>query len=163
VVQNGTNIELQYTAASDDAYDTWASSKGIAGPSAAFDADPDGDGIKNGMEFILGGEPNPANPGANSNALLPTVSETSGDLIFTFRRKDLSEGVATLSFQWSTDLSFPPVNNVPVGADDSTTDGITVNVAENSPDADTDTITITVPAAKADQGRVFGRLVATRP
>jgi autotransporter-associated beta strand protein len=163
VARNGNNIELQYTAGGGDTYETWASAKGLAGPDAAFDADPDGDGIKNGMEFILGGEPNPANPGANSNALLPTVSETSGDLIFTFRRKDLSEGVATLSFQWSTDLSFPPVNNVPVGADDSTTDGITVNVAENSPDADTDTITITVPAAKADQGRVFGRLVATRP
>jgi autotransporter-associated beta strand protein len=163
VFQNGNNIELQYTASSGDSYDTWVSSKGLAGPDAAFDADPDMDGIKNGLEFVLGGEPNPANPGSNSNSLLPTVSQSSGNLIFTFRRKDVSEGVGTLNFQWSTNLVFPPANNVPIGAISSATDGITVDVAEDNPDSVTDTITITVPAAKALGGKLFGRLEASRP
>ncbi|MCP5545604.1 MAG: autotransporter-associated beta strand repeat-containing protein [Akkermansiaceae bacterium] len=163
VSQNGLNIELQYTAATGDAYDTWTASKGLAGGDAAFGADPDNDNIRNGLEFVLGGEPSPANPGSDSSALLPTVDETSGDLVFTFRRKDLSEGVANLVFQWSTDLSFPPANDVPVGAVDSVTDGVIVDVTEDDPDADTDTIVITVPAAKAPGGKLFGRLEAVKP
>ena len=71
-------------------YDSWAASKGLTGGDAAFDADPDNDGLNNGLEFVLGGEPNPANPGSNSAALLPTMAESSGDLIFTIKRKDLS-------------------------------------------------------------------------
>jgi autotransporter-associated beta strand protein len=163
VVQNGNNIELQYTAGSGDAYDVWAAAKGLTGPTATFGADPDYDGIGNGLEFILGGEPNPANPVANSTSLLPMVSQTSGNLVFTFRREDVSEGIGSLNFQWSTDLSFSLANNVPVGTVSSVTDGITVHVAEDSPDADTDTITVTVPAAKASAGRLFGRLEAAHP
>jgi fibronectin-binding autotransporter adhesin len=142
-------------------FDAWATSKGLAGPDAAFDADPDFDGLDNGLEFVLGGEPNPANPGANSAALLPAVAQTGGNMTFSFKRKDISESGVTLKFQWSTDLSFPsPVNDVPVGATDSTTDTITVDVTEDAPDADTDTIVITIPAAKAAGGKLFGRLSA---
>ncbi len=144
-------------------YDSWAASKGLTGADAAFDADPDNDGIDNGLEFVLGGEPNPATPGSNSAALLPTVSQSSGDLIFTFKRKDISESGVALKFQWSTDLSFPsPANDVPIGAVSSTTDTITVDVTEDDPDADTDTIVITVPAAKAAGGKLFGRLNAVK-
>jgi autotransporter-associated beta strand protein len=148
---------------SGDAYDTWATAKGLAGADAAFAADPDGDGIRNGLEFVLGGEPNPAHPGANSTNLLPKVSQTAGDMSFTFKRKDVSEGVGTLTFQWSADLAFPPANNVPVGAVDSTTGGITVEVTKDNPDADTDTVVITIPAANASGGKLFGRLEAARP
>lgn len=144
-------------------YDSWASSKGLSGADADFDADPDHDGLDNGLEFVFGGEPNPASPGSNSASLLPTVAETAGDLIFTFKRKDLSESGVTLLFQWSTDLSFPsPANDVPVGASDSTSDGIVVDVTEDSPDADTDTIVVTVPAARAAGGKLFGRLMASK-
>ncbi|MES2922020.1 MAG: hypothetical protein V4819_10750 [Verrucomicrobiota bacterium] len=140
-------------------YDSWATSKGLTGPAAAFDADPDNDGLKNGLEFVLGGEPNPANPGSISAALLPTVSQTVGNLAFSFKRKDISESAVALKFQWSTDLIFPsPANDVPVGAAGSTTDTITVAVSEDAPDVDTDTIVITVPAAKAAAGKLFGRL-----
>jgi hypothetical protein len=94
---------------------------------------------------------------------LPTVSQTSRDLVFTFKRTDVSELETTLVFQWSTDLNFPTANNVPVGAVDSVTDGITVDVNEDSPDAATDTIVITVPAAKAVNGKLLGRLSALVP
>ncbi len=142
-------------------YDDWASTNGLTGPDANFDADPDNDGLDNGLEFVLGGQPNPANPNSNSNDLLPKVAETGGDMTFTFNRKDLSESAVTLTFQWSTDLAFPsPANDIPVGLDDSVTDTIVVNVTEDDPDADTDKIVITVPAAKAVGGKVFGRLMA---
>ena len=37
-------------------------------------------------EFVLGGEPNPANPGANSAGLLPTGKVVGSDFVFTFTR-----------------------------------------------------------------------------
>jgi fibronectin-binding autotransporter adhesin len=142
-------------------FDAWVNSKGLVGPDADFGADPDHDGIDNGLEFVLGGEPNPANPGANSAALLPTITQSGGNLTFSFKRKDLSESGVTLAFQWSTDLTFPsPANDVPIGAADSTTDTTVVDITEDSPDVDTDTIAITIPAAKAAGGKLFGRLSA---
>ena len=151
------------TMTSSAGFDSWAASKGLTGPDAAFDADPDNDGIDNGLEFVLGGEPNPANPGSHSASLLPTMTQSGGIMTFTFKRKDISESDAVLNFQWSTDLTFPsPANDVPVGAVDSTTDTITVVVTEDTPDADTDTIVITVPAAKAVGGKLFGRLKAVK-
>lgn len=144
-------------------FDAWIASKGLTGPDAAFDADPDNDGLDNGLEFVLGGEPNPANPGANSASLLPTLTLSGGNMIYTFKRKDISESGVALHFQWSTDLTFPsPANDVSIGAVDSTTDTITVDVTEDNPDIDTDTIVITVPAAKAAGGKIFGRLKAAK-
>lgn len=142
-------------------FESWIADKGLTGPDAEFDADPDNDGVANGLEFILGGEPNPATEGSNSLALLPQVSVIDGDLTFSFNRKDLSENATSLVFQWSTDLSFSsPANDVPVGATSSSVDGISVAITEDAPDAETDTIIITVPAAKAVAGRMFGRLRA---
>lgn len=148
---------------SQTGYDAWVSERGLTGSDALFESDPDQDGIDNGLEFVLGGEPNPANAGSNSTPLLPTVAHSAGDLVFSFKREDLSESSATLHFQWSTDLTFPsPANDVPIGTVDSTTDTITVDVTEDDPDADTDTIVITVPAAKAAGGKLFGRLKAAK-
>jgi hypothetical protein len=65
-----------------DPYLDWAATMGLSGAAAAFDADPDGDGIANGLEFVLGGQPNPANPGWNSLHLLPTA-ETQGNTWFS--------------------------------------------------------------------------------
>lgn len=144
-------------------FDSWASTKGLTGGNAAFDGDLDNDGIGNGLEFVLGGEPNPATVGSNSAALLPTVSQATGNLVYTFKRKDISESGVSLKFQWSTDLSFTsPANDVPIGAVDSTTDTITVDVTEDAPNVDTDTIVITIPAAKAAGGKIFGRLSAAK-
>jgi hypothetical protein len=144
-------------------FDSWIASQGLAGADALFDADPDNDGIDNGLEFVLGGQPNPANPGSNSVGLLPTVSQTSGNLTFTFKRMDNSESSVALLFQWSTNLTFPsPASDVPIGADDSTTNTVTVDVTEDVPNVDTDTIVITVPAAKAAGGKLFGRLKAVQ-
>jgi hypothetical protein len=60
-------------------------------------------------------------------------------------------------------LAFPsPANEIPVGAMDSTTNGIEVDVEENGADDDTDIVTIKIPASKAADGRLFGRLKASR-
>ena len=141
----------------------WITASGLTGTNAAFDADPDRDGLSNGLEFVLGSEPNPANPGSNSTALLPTSSQVSGNLIFSFKRRIASESVVALIFQWTTDLSFPsPVNDIPVGASSSVTDGVDCGITQGVPDPLTDTIVITVSAAKAPGGKLFGRLKAVQ-
>ncbi|MEI6674778.1 MAG: LamG-like jellyroll fold domain-containing protein [Verrucomicrobiota bacterium] len=141
-------------------YSSWIASKGLADNAALPAADPDHDGVSNIIEFVLGGEPNPATSGSNSRSLLPVVARNAnGDMLFTFHRKILSIIAARLTFQWSTALSFASANNVPVGAMSSATGGVAVVV--NSLDATTDTIVISVPATKAAGGKLFARLAVT--
>ena len=112
---------------------------------------------------MLGGEPNPANPASNSTGLLPTAAGSSGNLIFSFKRKIVSESAVALTFQWSNGLNFPSsAHDVPVGAASSLTDGVDVAIAQGVPDSLTDTIVITVPATKAVGGKLFGRLKAVQ-
>ena len=143
-------------------YASWIASKGLSGAAADGNADPDHDGVSNALEYVLGGEPNPAAAGSNSSALLPHSSTNgAGDLIFTFQRKVASVNGVTLTFQWASDLTFPQLNTVPIAATSSYTAGI--NVAITSYDAATDKIVITVPTTKATGGKLFGRLHAEVP
>ena len=140
-------------------YETWSTvTYGLSGGNEAGDADPDNDGIGNALEFALGG-----NPTVASSSILPTVDESTGDLIFTFYRKDLSEGSSTITFQWSTDLTVAGWNDVSVGANDSNSGDITVDVTEDFDDELTDKIVITVPAVHAVDGKLLGRLSVSVP
>ncbi len=144
------------------AFTSWTSNMRLPTAEATASADPDNDGIPNALECVLGGEANPGNAGSNSADLLPTSSPSSGDLVFRFKRKDASEGMVDLTFEWSSDLSFATSNTVAIGATSSNTNGgILVEITEDSPDEATDDIVITVPAAEAVDGKLFGRLNAT--
>jgi hypothetical protein len=157
-----TFADVPIAATAPNTYTSWISGKGLGG--SAGNADPDDDGIPNALEYVLGGEPNPAIAGANSVGLLPTSAQDTGDLIFTFKRKIVSRDAVALRFQWSTDLTFQHANDVVVGTDSSSTGGVGVLVNKGTPDAATDTIVITVPATKAaGGGKLFGRLQATVP
>jgi len=154
------------TVATSDPYLAWATAHGLTEANNAADADPDNDGLANALEFVLGGEPNPARPDSNSVGLLPKPARNlAADLVFTFPRAKASESAATVTFQWSTDLSFPSANDVPVLVASSPADanGVTVDVTPGSLETDPDTIVITVPVANAPDGRVFGRLHVTVP
>ncbi len=134
-------------------YDTWAAQ--IADPDRrGFDIDADDDGIHNGLEYILGGNPN-----TSDSSILPASEVTDTHFVFTFDRSDESEADTNLVFQWSSDLGG--WNDVPVGSGNSTTGGVTVEVAENGNDPDT--ITVRVPRSSAAGGKLFGRLSATQP
>jgi hypothetical protein len=71
---------------SSNAYGAWETTNGIAGAGSAVDSD--GDGIPNGIEFVIGGDP--SGPGSDSNSLLPTFTVDSQYLTFVFRRTDES-------------------------------------------------------------------------
>jgi hypothetical protein len=69
---------LTVTGAGDPNFDDWAADKGLSGPNAAANADPDNDGLANLMEYYMGLEPltpdknvvsmgwNPGNPSSLS-------------------------------------------------------------------------------------------------
>ena len=65
---------------------------------SAFDADPDGDGNPNGVEYVLGGDPQ------SPDSLPLVVSESGTNLLFTFDRNANSTADTSQIFQHSTDL-----------------------------------------------------------
>ena len=114
------------------------------------DADPDNDGIDNGVEMVIGG--NPAT-GIDS-ALLPTIElvtdpvstpaiPTGDYLLFTYRRSDLSvAGLVASACQTDTDLAGTWTTAID-GAS-----GVVIQVDDN--------FTFTPPAAAAtDRVRVY--------
>lgn len=138
---NGNTLELVYTTL----YSKWANDRGLSGPASAFDADPDEDGLPNGIEFVLASEPNPANPGADSSAFRPTIAVAGENLVFTFRRSEpaihlnpVVEFNTTLHGTWTTAVD-------PGNATISVVDGV-----------EADTVTVTIP--KGSNREIFARL-----
>ena len=146
------------TGPSTSAYDTWATTTyGLSGANAAFDFDYENDGIKNGLEWILGG-----NPTTNSPGILPAATRNlSGDLVLTFTRLEASISESTLVVEFGTDLATWP-KQVTIGATGSGPDvnGVTVGIdTAATPDA----VTVTIPSSQSAGGKLFTRLKASKP
>ncbi len=135
---------------SASAFDLWAFGKGLTGEAAGFPADPDGDRIPNGVEYALGGEPNPAHPGSNSQALLPTAAVLGNNFVFTFTRmheaaylNPVVEFDADLQGEWTT--AVDPENA-----------GISI-----TPGTSSDIVTVTLP--QGENTGLFVRLKVAIP
>lgn len=147
-----------YGSAVDHAppYTQWSEASGLTALDDAFDADPDGDDLANGLEWIFGGQPL-----TGQTSAAPVLSTTATNLILTFTRNDSSESSTTLYVQWSTDLvawTDVPVTATSSGPDPS---GIGISVIENA--ATPDAVTVTVPRSLGADGRLFLRLKAATP
>jgi hypothetical protein len=133
-----------------DPFADWAATMGLTGTAAAFNADPDGDGIANGIEFVLGGQPSPANPGWNSLALLPSAEAQGNSLVFTFTRTKDS-AYLNPSVEFNPTLSGPwTVAQHGVNASISAVDG-----------GSFETVTVTIP--KNGASTLFARLKVMEP
>lgn len=138
------------------AFDTWASGYGLTGGNAAFDVDPDNDGVKNGLEWILGGNPN-----TSSSAVLPSVSrDLSGNLVLNFTRNEDAIAETTLTLEYDTTLGTSFAHSFVIDADGGTdANGVVVTINQAaSPDA----VTVTIPTSVAPGGKVFARLKAVK-
>jgi autotransporter-associated beta strand protein len=105
--------------------------------------DPDGDGVSNVMEYVIGGDPRVA-----STSYLPAEAIVGTDLVLSYGRSDASEADTTQTGQWSTNLT-------------DWNDIAPVLVNEN--DADPDSMEIRIPLTHAVGGKLFGRLNVTQP
>ncbi len=64
-------------------YDQWSATRNFATPEdAAFDADPDGDGVRNGAEFGFGTDPL---SGTSNPRIRAVIQDRGGDTFFTAR------------------------------------------------------------------------------
>lgn len=146
-------------------YASWIDSffPGVTNPAIiGAGADPDNDGVDNGVEMVIGG--NPAT--SMDSALLPTIELVTNPastpaippgnyMLFTYRRSDLSvtAGV-TANCQTATDLVAPwtvaqhGVSGIVIQVDD--------NFTFSLPAANTDRVRVYVP--RGTNTKLFGRL-----
>ncbi len=136
------------------AYAAWVAGFGLSGAAAAANADPDGDGILNAVEYVLGSQPVGFEEVAGSPR--PAVRVAGNDMMFTFRRDDASETPeVTVTVESGTNLiAWPDV--FVIGANTAASSpGVTV--AENGSAPDTITVAIPVGTTQA----LFARLKVT--
>jgi len=131
-------------------YDTWSGG-------AAFDADASGDGIPNGIAWLLGA----SGPGDNALNRLPvaTYGEDTMSLTFRVRNSESRDGAMVL-VQTSSDLGATDAwesNETAVPDVSSTVNGIVFTI---TPDEDMLNVIVEIPAAGA---RMFARISGELP
>ncbi len=132
-------------------YDTWSGG-------APFNGDTNGDGVKNGLAFLLGA----ANPNVSALGLLPTVMQSGGGLVLTFKSLNAaSRGGAVLYVEHSSNLgiSDPWLGTVVPDTNGGPVNGVTFAVTPGSPNS----VTATISSSEAAGGKLFGRLRAENP
>jgi uncharacterized delta-60 repeat protein len=139
----------------------WATSFGLAGAAAAADADPDRDGLPNGVEYVLGENPLTSRttvPPSSASAR-PSVAVTGGNMLFTFLRDDASE-TPDVSVKVENGMNLIAWPNVFVIGANTAGSSPGVTVSENGTAPDTITVAIPIGTTKA----MFARLkVAVAP
>lgn len=141
-----------------DPYSDWTTANGIPGAGGAVDSD--GDGIANGIEFVLGTDP--SGPGSNSNANLPKVTTDATYLNFEFRRTDASMSLAAAQqpyVEYGSTLTgwTKAVAGAPAGTP------VVINVVNDGAGAGIDVVTVRIPRALATGSKIFARLRADIP
>ncbi len=148
LVVDGNDLKLNSTGAASP-YDTWSGG-------AAFGDDANGDGVGNGLAFLLGA----ANPNVSALDKLPTVTESAGGLVLTFQMlSDTANGDATLAIEHSNTLANGSWTAVQVPYSSGTVGDIGFNITGTGPL----NVTATIPVSKAAGGKLFGRLKAENP
>ncbi len=134
-------------------YTNWETANGIAG--AGAEVDSDGDGIANGIEFVIGGDP--SGPDSESSALLPVISMDPTYLNFIYRRRDDSVSSNPV-VEFGGDLTgwTVAVNGQPGGTP------VIIQETNDQHGVGTDSVTVRIPRALAAPGTtLFARLKVT--
>jgi autotransporter-associated beta strand protein len=131
-------------------YETWADG-------ASFGGDTNGDGISNGLAFLLGA----SGPAVTAHDKLPTFTQSPAGLVITFAMRNAPNRTgAILNLQHSSDFGITdPWTPVAVPDDEGITiaGGVTFNVTPGDP---LHTVEATISAGEAAGGKLFGRLMA---
>lgn len=148
---SGNLLQLAYNPSAGNAYSNWESTNGITGAGGA--ADSDADGIPNGIEFVIGGDP--SGPGSDSHSLLPSATVDAMNLTFVFRRADESVAFAPrVRYGPDLDAWATAQNGV---------NGVIITEDNNFYDASTDRVTVVIPRVLAGGPKFFARLEVEIP
>ncbi|GAA5482481.1 glycoside hydrolase family 32 protein [Haloferula sargassicola] len=110
-----------------DPYLSWEATVDLRGADSGFNQDPDGDGVPNGLEWLLGGDPRQA------DAPSPEVREPGSGLVLDFQLRALPLEGDELVLEWSDDLAGP-WHAIPISRGMGTyLGGITLSVEGSSP------------------------------
>lgn len=127
-------------------YESWETQNGITG--AGADVDSDGDGIPNGIEFVIGGDP--SGPGSDSNSLLPACTVDDDHMFFIFRRTDAASGYNPV-VEYSSSLGQWIIAEPGV-------DGVFIEEAGDFFGSGVARVTVQIPRALASGSALFARL-----
>lgn len=153
---DGNNIVLNYTAGASDPYTAWAA--GFPALSGGFDADDDGDGVANGLEYYFFNS-DPTVAASLGSPLAVEGSAGAGDLVFSHQRPIDGSGV-TATYEWSTTLNG---DWTPSGTANG---GLTVTITPGTPTpaaAGYENVTVTTTSVPAAVGKLFVRVSLTMP
>ena len=147
VISENTILYAQWTPLPSP-FEMWAADDTIT-----FQGDANGDGIADGMAWLLGA----GNPAQNARPLLPSATVNNGALEVRFSmRNPGARGAAGLELQYGTILGSWITVAIP--EESGTHDGVEFSI---TPDGEFSTVVATVPATAAPDGRLFIRLSGT--
>jgi fibronectin-binding autotransporter adhesin len=148
IAAGGTQLRLVDTGGASP-YDTWSGG-------ALFDSDANGDGVSNGLAFLLGA----SGPNVSALGKLPAVTESAGGLVLSFQMLDsTARGGATLAIEHSNTLATGSWTTVAVPDSSTTVGDVVFTVTGTGPL----NVTATIPVSKAAGGKLFGRLKGVNP
>lgn len=136
------------------AFDAWGASGTVTG--VTFGGDANGDGVSDGIAFLLGA----GSPDTNSTSLLPWVLEDDGLMMGFKMRKPSESAPAVLCLEHSGDLGISDEwASVVVPAATGSVGGVDFIVTEDPGDPTRNTVTATIPSSgNTSAGKLFGRL-----
>ena len=139
----GDNLVLEVDPGTASGYADWSGG-------APFDGDASGDGVSNGIAWVLGA----TDPAANAIGLLPTIDNTSDPdfLIFTFRRLQDANDDPDTTIAAETSTNLVNWNTATAGPD------IEIDITENGAGAGIDLVEVKIRRTLAINGRIFARL-----
>lgn len=137
---------LVVTPAPTNTYATWLAANT---PATGFITDSDSDGVPNGVEHILGSNPN------TSSAGLTNISATSNSATYThLLNPDLATDVS-YTYEWSADLAEWKDSGI------ANTAGTIATIVPSAPVSGVVTVTTTVTSGSAS--KLFTRIKASQP
>ncbi len=140
-------------------FEIWAAAQGLDGSpgrAGGFGDDPDGDGVANGLEWILQGDPK----SQDASKLITTSGSDLSGLKLVFRRVSDSLG-ANLQLEWDTDFTDGFANRLTIGRTGVAGTALAPSVEIDVPVPGM--ATLMIPAANAPEERIFARLRAASP
>ena len=148
-ISNTTTWNFQVIAAATPPYDNWATG------TESFGGDANGDGVTDGMAWILGA----ASPSANAHGKLPVPAKDGAFLTLNFKRVN-AYSPAKLYVEYGNNLGGWIGYEIPASSNPNIGGGIEVVVANDLPDPDQ--VTVKLPTSlQSPAGTLFVRLRAT--